>query len=550
MSDVPARPSLLTRACAKLGLDPFELGCLILLTAFAFAPLLALASKGRDLSGADGFFATDQMQYLAWIRESSEHILIGNPWDLAPGERSFLHPIALISGAAHGLLGISVGLAYLIWKPVAIGIVFAGALLYSRRLLPQKGARHAALALILFAVGPVVAFVAWSGWGGKPRQYTFDFISGEMWTGQYLWGYLPTAIAVFLIPLVLLGLERARDGGRRRLLLAATAGAFLICWLQPWQGAELAILIWAVEGWRWLRGQSRPAWPMLALISTATALPAAYYFWLSKTDPAWELAGAANSAGAQALWSWPWWAILLTLAPLGLPALLAYRIPAADWQQSALRWWPAAVLLVYLLPFGTFPYHSFQGLQIPLAVLAVIGVHSRWPRCSVPLAVVLALVMIVPGTIHKATVFENSVKVGGDPYFVFAGEVDALNALEDDPRQGGVLAPTYSSLLVPGRTGRETWVGPFSWTPDWEQRATAVNDLFEGRLTTAQARAVVIKSRARWLFADCRPLATAVLERQLAPLLARAPQRFGCATLLEIRERPEMLTAAPEPPAR
>ncbi len=113
-----------------------------------------------------------------------------------------------------------------------------------------------------------------------------------------------------------------------------------------------------------------------------------------------------------------------------------------------------------------------------------------------------------------------------------------------------MLAPTYSSLLVPGRTGRETWVGPFSWTPDWEQRATAVNDLFEGRLTTAQARAVVIKSRARWLFADCRPLATAVLERQLAPLLARAPQRFGCATLLEIRERPEMLTAAPEPPAR
>ena len=90
---------------------------------------------------------------------------------------------------------------------------------------------------------------------------------------------------------------------------------------------------------------------------------------------------------------------------------------------------------------------------------------------------------------------------------------------------GGVLAPTYSSLLVPGRTGRETWVGPFSWTPDWEQRATAVNDLFEGRLTTAQARAVVIKSRARWLFADCRPLATAVFERQLAPLLAALRRR-------------------------
>ena len=54
--------------------------------------------------------------------------------------------------------------------------------------------------------------VAWTDWGGNPRQYTFDFISGEMWTGQYLWGYLMTAIAVFTMPLVLLGIESlARD---------------------------------------------------------------------------------------------------------------------------------------------------------------------------------------------------------------------------------------------------------------------------------------------------------------------------------------------------
>jgi len=533
-----------SRIASRIGLDAFELACLIGFVLLAFAPLIALATKGRELSGADGLFATDQMQYLAWIRDSSEHILIGNPWDLASGERNFLHPIALISGLVHSLFGISVALSYLLWKPVAIAVVFTGSLLYVRRLIPAKGARHAALALTLFAVMPAVAIVAWSGWGGKTRQYTFDFISGEMWTGQYLWGYLPTAIAVFSIPLVLLGFERAREGGRPRLAIACAGGALIVCWLQPWQGAELALLIWAVECWRWLRGRSRPAWSMLALISVATALPAAYYLWLSKIDPAWKLAGEANSAGAQTLWSWPWWAILLTLAPLALPALLAYRLPAPSWQESALRWWPAAVLLVYLLPLGTFPYHSIQGLQIPLAVLAVVGVHSRWPRCSLAVAAVLIAVMIIPGTIHKGTVFRNSVKTGGDPYFIFAGEGDALDALDNDPRAGGVLAPTYSSLLIPARTGRETWVGPFSWTPNWEQRATAVNSLFEGRLSTAQARALVIASRARWVFADCRPLATARLERQLAPLLARPPQRFGCATLLEIRERPEMLTAA------
>ena len=88
--------------------------------------------------------------------------------------------------------------------------MFVGALLYVRRLLPAGGARHAALLLALFAVMPASAIVAWTDWGGNPRQYTFDFISGEMWTGQYLWGYLMTGIAVFLMPLVLLGVERWR----------------------------------------------------------------------------------------------------------------------------------------------------------------------------------------------------------------------------------------------------------------------------------------------------------------------------------------------------
>ncbi|MBU6336612.1 MAG: hypothetical protein KGR19_02220 [Acidobacteria bacterium] len=527
-----------------LQLDRVEVLCLLGLIALALAPLAALATKGRDLSGADGFLATDQMQYLAWIRESADHLLIGNPWDMAPGEARFLHPIFAISGALHDILGFSIPLSYLLWEPVAIAVVFAGAVAYVRRLLPAGGARHAGLVLVLFAVMPATAIVAASGWGGKPRQYSFDFISGEMWTGQYLWGYLPTAIAVFLIPLVLLGVERFRSTRRPGLLVACAAGTLVVAWLQPWQGAELVLIIWAVEAWRWARGRERPSWLTLAVVSIAGALPAAYYFWLSKVDSAWRLAGESNAAGAQDLWSWPWWAMLLTVLPLLVPALLAYRRSPDGWQDTAVRAWPLAVLVVYLLPFGTFPYHSFQGLQIPLSILAVLGVRQVWPRIPVWAVVLLLAVMVVPGTIHKADVFRNSVQSGGDPYFVFDGERELLAQLDRDPRRGGVLAPTYAALLVPSRTGRETWVGPFSWTPDWENRATLANDLFEGRLDPAQARRVVIASRARWLFADCRPLALARLESEIRPLLARPPQRFGCARLYEIKERPEMLEAA------
>ena len=112
----------------------------------------------------------------------------------------------------------------------------------------------------------------------------------------------------------------------------------------------------------------------------AALAPAVYYAVLQRTDAAWELAGKVNAAGNQATWSWPWWAIALTLAPLAIPAALAYRQRPEGWQEVAVRVWPFAALAVYLAPVGTFPYHSFQGMSIPLSVLAVQGVLLAWPR--------------------------------------------------------------------------------------------------------------------------------------------------------------------------
>ena len=36
-----------------------------------------------------------------------------------------------------------------------------------------------------------------------------------------------------------------------------------------------------------------------------------------------------------------------------------------------MRVWPLAALAVFCCRFGTFPYHAFQGLAIPLSILAV-----------------------------------------------------------------------------------------------------------------------------------------------------------------------------------
>jgi hypothetical protein len=526
----PARA--LDAVAARLGLDRVELGALVALSALSLVVLAALLTKGRPLSGADGLLGSDQLQYFTWIREASEHLLIGNQYDFAPDERNFLHPGFLLSGLLHAATGISIPLSYLLWKPFAVAITFVGTLFYIRRLVPSGGRRHSALILALFAVMPISAIAAWTGWGGKLRQYTFDFISGEMWSGQYLWGYLMTAIAVFLMPLVLLGVERWRET-RRPWLLAPCAGAtVLVCWLQPWQGVTLALIVVGVEAWRAWREGERPAWALLA-IPVAAALPAIYYFVLSVTDPSWELAGESNAAGRQSSWTWPWWAMVLTVLPLALPAALAYRRPARSWQDVAVRVWPLAALAVYLQPFGTFPYHALQGLALPLSILAVLGVVSVWPRPKPALVVAALAFMTLPGLAHKLEAARGSVYYAGDPYFIFPDEGRVMDALERDPRRGGVLAPPYSGHMLPYRTGREVYVGALSWTPDWERRVAETHALFEEGMSGPAARGLVRRSGARFVFVDCRP-GLRDLTATLAPLTEER-RRFGCATLYVLR---------------
>jgi hypothetical protein len=531
----PAERSRLDRLLDRFGIDRFELGVLIALAGFSMIVFAALLTKGRALSGADGVLASDQLQYFTWIREASESWLIGNKFDFEPDSHVFLHPGFLVSGLIHAVTGLSVPLSFQLWKPVAVLLMFFAALAYVRRLLEDRTQRRVALLLVLFSVMPASAAVAWTGWGGKLRQYSFDFISGEMWSGQYLWGYLMTGIAVFLMPLVLLGVERWRAEHRPRTLALSALGALLVCWLQPWQGATLALIVVGVEALRWWRGGERPA-PALLAIPIAVAVPALYYWTLSVSDPAWELAAESNAAGSQATWTWPWWAMVLTVAPLAVPALLAYRVKPRTWQDWAVRVWPFAVLLVYLQPTGTFPYHSFQGLAIPLSILAVQGVVSVWPRPRAWAVAAALVVMIVPGTIHKIDVAGESIQAAGDPYFVFEGEQQAMDALEADPRPGGVLAPAYSGHMLPYKTGREVYVGALSWTPDWDLRVRLTQGLFEEEIPRAQARHFVRATGARFVFVDCRP-GLRDLRSELRPLLEEV-RPYGCATLYVLRRHP------------
>ncbi len=489
------------------------------LALLAFGPVIALglwvAAKGGHLVGADGFLVVDQGQYLNWTRQAGEHVLIGNLYDLAPGPRSFLHPGLLVSGGLYAL-GVAPAVAYLAWKPVAVLALFAGARRWSQRFLPEERSALASTALILLFASPVAAAVAWAGFGAQTRLH-FDFLSGELTMSNFLWGYLFTAIAVGLMPLGLLAYERERTG------LAALSGA-LVSWLQPWQGATYLLVLLGAEAVRRRRTGAGPGLARVAVVAAAGAAPLAYYLALSRLDDSWRLAGVANDFG-----SWPWWVSLIGLAPLVLPAATGWRAAPNDFAGYALRLWPLAVLLVYLQPFGTFPAHTLQGLTVPLVVLAFLGVGARLGRAVLALAL---LVMIVPGTLYRASALRDAVAGGRQMFRATDGERAALRWIERAPERGGVLAPVYSGALVPEYTGRETWTGAGSWTPDFVRRSALADRLFAGRLDRAGAERVVRASKARFLFADChgRGDPTGVLAA-----VTEAPRRFGCATVWRVR---------------
>jgi hypothetical protein len=365
----------------------------------------------------------------------------------------------------------------------------------------------------------VSALVGWSGIGDNGTKYQFDFATNELWPGNYLWGYMFTAIAVGLVPLALLAYERDR-------LWWAAAAGLVAAWLQPWQGITFALIVVVAEVIR-KRVSLKPAIPL-----AATAVPLVYYFALSKWDDAWELAGKANSRDA--ISTWPWWVTLLVLAPLALPALLAYRLPARNFGDVALRVWPIAALVVFLQPAGTFPAHAFQGMLLPLVVLALLGVRSRLGERPLPLVPVLAVValLVIPGTLYQVDNMRGAINKGLQAHFLKDGEHDALTWLDADHESGGVLAPVYIGTVVPAYTGRETYIGAGSWTPDFAARRDLSESLFNGQLNAAQAAKLVRGSGARFLLSDCHGRAD--IERTVAGF-TDPPRRFGCATVWRVR---------------
>jgi hypothetical protein len=499
--------------------DPFKL-VLAALVIWSLVPLVVLLGGSGSFSGAYGFQISDQMQYLAFVREAGDHGLISNLFDVRADPHVFLHPLFIFSGLAHRL-GASVQLALLAWQPVAVAVLFVGFAAFVRRMLGRTPAAALALVLALFFLTPAAALTAWLG--GSPSLRFGSLLMGlELFPAGYGWSGSAGTIAVGLMPIFLLGAERLLDQARRApgrsalpYALGTGAAGLLVSWLHPWQGLTLLVIVLALAAWS--RFDRR--FLVLAVPVAATAAPLAYFALLTRTSSSWSQFSHPNTHPHVGTW------FFLGLAPalLALPGVPGRHL---DVGARVLRLWPVATLVVYFALQSSWFYQALAGLSLPLAVLAVQGARSaRLPRLAVAGA---CLALTVPGMVFVVSEF---VRTRSD-HFLAPGERRALAYLDGAPREGAVLAPQRLGQAVPGFTDRRTWVGNYQWTPNYDQRRLRAEALFDGRLGGGESRVLVRESRAAFLLGDCRSRAD--LTAVLGPIISHV-RRFGCATVYELR---------------
>ena len=144
-----------------------------------------------------------------------------------------------------------------------------------------------------------------------------------------------------------------------------------------------------------------------------------------------------------------------------------------------------------------------------MAVLAVLGFNelrgesqSRVLLVGMCIAVAALLLPTLPWL--KSTLsYAQPTIFGAEPYFIQTSESEALQYLVRSNASGSVLSTVYLGQIVPAETGRNTWVGIASWTPDYSERVDAANRLFAGDLTTEQSVRLVESTGARFLLSDC-----------------------------------------------
>jgi len=470
----------------------------------------------------------DTAQYLAWMKASTRQIIIENPLTPEPqAAPTFFNLQWLVLGRLSGWFGVSPAWTLQLFRIFAVVLFMV---------VTYK------LCKVYFPTESWAAWAAWlcinfsAGWGwvlvlikqlthAADVKYPLTVYVAEPVSFQNMMIYPHFLLAATLLILIFGAFVIAVD--RQQLKYGLVSGLLgLILGLTHAYDLSIVygvlgiftLLVLLRNGFSWR--------PILSLFTVGliSSPPAAYFYYLTTTDPLWRevLAQFKNVA---VFTPDP----LLLIILMGLPLVLAvftldgvFPLPAKNLWQLLIRVWFGVNFFLLYIPTD-FQIHMLNGWQVALGLLAseglfyrllpAIGRHAafkqaiykiapRWqPKAFKWLLVAALLLAVVPTNIYLLLWRIKDMSSVQHQYYLYNDELAALKWLETNTSpQDLVFADLTVGQYIPGLAGNKVYLGHWAQTVDFYTKKARVAYFYRPELSEQDRRAILEQYHVKYLF--------------------------------------------------
>ncbi len=409
---------------------------------------------GQQLWGVQPYNSVDTPVYFNYIEQVRSGELVLRDFYTTEEVPALFNPFWLLVGLFARLTGVSAFAAYQISRVALIPIFLLSlnALLIELNLNEKQ--RWRAILLVIASSGVGLLITGAARWFGQPIREILPDLQIPEYATFFIIHHSPHFIAsVTLIILSFAAFLRATRTGRAAWALAGGLSALFLFLFHPYY---VLLVYWVLAIYAALIAYRNKSLRSLknAAIVAAVSLPAVIYYLYQLNVSHWLAEKAAQSITL----SPPYWSLLIGLGFLLPLAAWGWRLIEDKESKGFLAVWSlVAVALVYS-PF-VFQRRFFEGLQIPLAVLAsfavsrIVSLGRQW---SILPALSWALVFVVLGSSNVSVYLQH----WRNPSYVSDDFIIAARWLRrNSPADAVVLADSSYQTQIPSLALRRVWVG-------------------------------------------------------------------------------------------
>ncbi len=491
----------------------------VALAALSLVVIVVLTPPGYFATGLHTLSPGDYPVYYSYIDQAAKGMVVFSDLFTSEPHAPFnLNVFWLPVGWVARLLALSPPAAFHLARLAMVPLFIVVAYVLSALIFREPSRRKIALIFVAFASGLGGYFaLPLEGQfpkGVSPMTYPMDLWVTEAFpflqfhqTGHFTFGTI-------LFMLVLAGIVLAWRTGRYRYSIGAGLAALWLFAFHPFHAPSLAaiIVVWGL----WECFHRRVPWLQCLLqmmVAAVIAAPAfAWQYVAATTNPIGVVRAAQNVLPTPAFHI-----VLESYGFLALAALLMFvrRSTWRDERRSLLALWIVVQGILIFVPLF-FQRRLTQGLSIPLALLTadlIAEVFARWRQrpksfaaffANSPIALTFAFLVLFG--------FSNAVVLGQDINFVLTNRTapfvmylpdeyaNAFNVLKRTEGDAIILARAGTGNVIPGFTGRRTYVGHPVETLDYERKRQQVEAFFRDEESPEEQANFLYQNRISYVF--------------------------------------------------